>query len=325
MASFVDINGKTKAVIRRKGFPTQTKTFIRKADAKAWARKVESQIEQGLFIDNRASKQTLFSSILDRYYLSCKKKGLKSLKFIEAHSRIIKRSLGSLPLDAITSQELSKYRDYRLETVSPATTKLDLGIIERAIKMAVDEWGYNLASIPKVKHPSVKNARSRRLAEGELEQLLEGLENSECKIIVQFAIETGMRRGEIANLKWQYIHLEKKTLHIPETKTKTPRTIPLTNKAYDLLIQVKNKDIGNVFKLKPDSISQAFERACVKADIQDLRFHDLRHEATSRFFEMGLNIMEVSAITGHQDLKMLKRYTHLRAEDLALKLRNQGR
>ena len=61
-------------------------------------------------------------------------------------------------------------------------------------------------------------------------------------------------------------------------------------------------------------------RACKRAKIEDFRFHDLRHEATSRFFEKRLNVMEVAAITGHKDLRMLQRYTHLRAEDLAVKL-----
>ena len=77
---------------------------------------------------------------------------------------------------------------------------------------------------------------------------------------------------------------------------------------------------GYVFNIRSDSITQAFERIRKKAGINNLRFHDLRHEATSRFFELGLNIMEVASITGHKDLAMLKRYTHLRAEDLAKKL-----
>lgn len=75
-----------------------------------------------------------------------------------------------------------------------------------------------------------------------------------------------------------------------------------------------------MWNIKPDSITQAFKRICKSAKISDLRFHDLRHEATSRFFELGLNIMEVSSITGHKDLRMLKRYTHLKTEDLAQKL-----
>jgi integrase len=75
-----------------------------------------------------------------------------------------------------------------------------------------------------------------------------------------------------------------------------------------------------VFNIRPDSVSQAFERACKRAGIEGLRFHDLRHEATSRFFEKGLNTMEVATITGHKTLEMLNRYTHLRASDLVSRI-----
>ena len=98
--------------------------------------------------------------------------------------------------------------------------------------------------------------------------------------------------------------------------------MPLTAKAVTSLRQLEIKDLGLVFSVKADSVSQAFKRSCVIADIDNLRFHDLRHEATTRLFELGLNVIEVGAITGHKDLKMLNRYTHLNAERLGQKLRN---
>lgn len=131
-----------------------------------------------------------------------------------------------------------------------------------------------------------------------------------------------MRRSELASLTWKEIDLEKQTAHLPKTKTDVPRTVPLSQAAIKALKNFGIQQKGRVFTLQAESMSQAFERACEshRANIVGVRFHDLRHEATSRIFEKGLNVMEVAAITGHKTLDMLKRYTHLRAEDLAKKL-----
>ena len=132
-----------------------------------------------------------------------------------------------------------------------------------------------------------------------------------------------MRRGEILNIRKCHIDFTLQTLLIPLTKADTPRTIPLSSRAV-VSLREQIGISGNIapireaplFSLLPDSLSQAFRRLCRRLDIQNLRFHDLRHEATSRLFEKGLNPVEVAIITGHKDTKMLMRYTHLRAEDL---------
>ena len=83
-----------------------------------------------------------------------------------------------------------------------------------------------------------------------------------------------------------------------------------------VLATLPRRPDGRVWGMRPESMSQAFERVCKGAGVENMTFHDLRHEATSRLFEKGLNPMQVAAITGHKTLQMLKRYTHLRAEDL---------
>ncbi|MHB1516279.1 MAG: site-specific integrase, partial [Acidiferrobacteraceae bacterium] len=102
----------------------------------------------------------------------------------------------------------------------------------------------------------------------------------------------------------------------PETKAGTPRRVPLSTRAMAILESLPRRLDGKVWSMRPDSITRAFERVCTAAGVTGLTFHDLRHEATSRLFEKGLNPMQVAAITGHKTLQMLKRYTHLRAEDL---------
>lgn len=188
------------------------------------------------------------------------------------------------------------------------------------------DWGIALpGGLPtsQVRKPIKPRGRDRRVTESEIEAILNATESPELSTIIKVAVETGMRRNELASLTWDEIDLKKQTAHLPKTKTDVPRTVPLSKAAIKALKDFGAKKNGRVFELQAESMSQAFERACEphRADIAGVRFHDLRHEATSRLFEKGLNVMEVAAITGHKTLDMLKRYTHLRAEDLAKKLR----
>ena len=147
------------------------------------------------------------------------------------------------------------------------------------------------------------------------------------KRIIIVALETGMQRGEILNIKKSHIDFVRQTLLIPLTKTDTPRTIPLSSRAVEALRE-QLRGSQNVlpirevalFSYTPKNLTQAFRRFCRKHGLENLHFHDLRHEATSRFFEKGLNPVEVATITGHKDTRMLMRYTHLRAEDLVKRL-----
>jgi integrase len=154
-----------------------------------------------------------------------------------------------------------------------------------------------------------------------------------------FAIETAMRRGELLQLRWENIDLEKRTAFLEDTKNGESRTVPLSTAALNILRALGTKSGGRVFPITMETFKQAYSRAVIRARdlyvrecvgdgkrpdskfLIDLHFHDLRHEASSRLFEVGLNVMEVASITGHKTLQTLKRYTHLRAEELALKLR----
>lgn len=94
--------------------------------------------------------------------------------------------------------------------------------------------------------------------------------------------------------------------------------MPLTDRAIEVLTALPRRIDGKVWAMqRRDGITQAFDRVCKRAKITDLHFHDLRHEATSRFFEKSLNMMEVAATTGHKSLSMLKCYTHLKARGSA--------
>ncbi len=204
--------------------------------------------------------------------------------------------------------------------VKPVTAHRELAILSHALNVAEKDFGIFLPHgnpVSRIRMPSKPRGRERRPTARELEALCS---DSTVGSVVTYAIESGMRRGEVSSMEWKHINWAAQTLHIPDTKTDVPRTIPLSNKAVKILRSLPRRIDGQVWGLRPDSITQAFDRACRRYDIQDLRFHDLRHEATSRFFEKGLNTMEVATITGHQDLRMLRRYTHIKPETLVARL-----
>ncbi|HET8701804.1 MAG TPA: site-specific integrase [Nitrococcus sp.] len=305
--------------IRKKGSRPLTKSFLKRDDATAWARKVESEIERGIYVDSLEAQHTTLADALNRY----------GKEVIWNHSKrqlpklsIVRRHLGHHNLARLSTATLASYRDSRLEVVSAQTVKHELGLIDRVLKKCVTEWGIHLPKgIPIVSKPKLPQGRTRRLEVGEEDRLIAALKDTlEIRSIVLLALETAMRREELTSIDWKHVDLKKQVLHIPKTKTGVPRTIPLSGRAVEVLKGQPRQLAGNVFSVQPDSVTQAFSRACKRAGIEGLRFHDLRHEATSRLFEKGLEMMEVASITGHRDLRMLRRYTHLKAEDLVAKL-----
>lgn len=141
--------------------------------------------------------------------------------------------------------------------------------------------------------------------------------------VVRFAIETGMRMGEILSLQWCNVDMPNRVATLPDTKTGDARQVPLSTAAIAAISPPPRhfKD-GRVFWTwkRADCLENAWRRAVKSAGIIDLRFHELRHQAVSRLFELGLNPMEVAAISGHKTLQMLKRYAHLKATELVKKL-----
>jgi integrase len=148
----------------------------------------------------------------------------------------------------------------------------------------------------------------------------QGSRNIWVKPVVELAIETAARRGELLSLRWENIDLKRRTAHLPETKNGDSRTVPLSSRAVAILEALPRSIEGKVFPLTVNALKLAFVRACLTAGLENFHFHDLRHEGTSRLAGKLSNVLELSAVTGHKELKMLKRYYHPRAEDLALKL-----
>ena len=298
--------GKWQAQVRRANYPSQTKSFTLKKDAEEWARKIEIQIQQ----DDCGIQQKNFPSfkeIILRYLeeVSKKKKGYQVERYHLQH--ILKNNWVNKSINLIKPNLIVNYRDERLITVKSSTVLREFNIIQHIFSVAIREWGITIANpFDLIRKPNGNFKRERRLTDTEYTFLVKGnYPQKHLRNIIALAIETAMRRGEILNIRPE--HIKGQTLLIPETKNGNPRTIPLTKRASYIL---ENTELP--FPMSANAVRLAWERLKKKGNIKDLHFHDLRHEAISRFFEKGLSIPEVALISGHKDVRMLFRYTHLR-------------
>jgi integrase len=307
--------GKYQAQIRKDGnFISQT--FINKTDAIKWTKEQEVLIEQGCYISKKESVTLAF--LLTRWEREVLVH-LKSWKVEKYKVALVSRALGHLTLNKITSSVLVDYRDTRLREVSNQTVKHELGLIRRALKKGI-EWGYT-SSVPYLASPSLKGqARNRRLSEVEMSLLLSSCDDY-LKHIVIFLSESSMRRGELASIKIADINLESRLLQLSDTKNGDDRIIPLSNRALDSInYLIMHAQTPMLLGYDKEWLTRKFISHCKSIGIENFRLHDLRHEGISKLFEKGLNVMEVSSISGHKDLSMLKRYTHINPSTLLAKI-----
>ncbi len=320
MAGIWQYRGKWKCQVRKEGFPSQSKTFESRTEAVAWGQEVESRMHKGI-ITRSTTKQTLTVREMLARYLREESPHKASPASDKARAKHVCGALGSFRVHTLTSPHIAQYKRDRLALVSPQSVTHELNLLHRAYVVAVEEWGIVLPEgIPRTKRPSLPRGRDRRVSQREIDLILLATGSEELGAIVQLAVETAMRRGELLGMRWEHVNLVRRTVYLPKTKTGTSRTVPLSSKAVTLLRDMRPKESGSVFSMAPSSASQAFKRSAKRAGIENLHFHDLRHEATSRLFERGLNVIEVARITGHKTLSMLDRYTHLDVQHLAQKL-----
>jgi integrase len=330
MATFIKRGGKYQAVIRRKGFPTSSRTFHRKSDAKEWARHMEIKADRGeLPTPIRFLEGYKVRDILERYRdeVTAKKRSADTETYII--NAFLRQPIAKLTLAQVNTGHFSKYREERLRQIKPGTINRQFGIIRHAFDVAMREWEIPLRENPlaRLKKLKVNDARSRRIKAEEWEAIKTAAtvcRNLLMMPLIRLAIETAMRRGELLAMKWEHINFENRTLLIPVAKNGHSRTIPLTGEAIRILREIQNmKETGSMYVFSGvtgNAANHVWDRIVERAKIENLHFHDLRHEAISRFFEKGLSVPEVALISGHRDFRMLFRYTHLKAEDIARKL-----
>ena len=329
-----------KAIIRKRGWPNIIKTFHTRRDAQDCARCTEDDMVRGVFIDRAESDLMLLKSALDRYLREVTPTKRATTVRAELHkAKALSECLGDYSLAAITPDLVAKYWDERLELgKANNTVRLELSLLSHLFTTAIKEWRVGLFYNPvtNIRKPVPGKGRDRRLSAYEEKALFNACDqfsNPMLGWIARIALYTGIRAREIKSLTRSQVNLGKRTVLLTETKNGSARTVPLTRQATDVFKTALNNpvrpfdtdlifwgDPGRDGVRRPYEFRPAWNRNLKNSGIEGLHFHDLRHEAVSRLVEAGLGDQEVSAISGHKSMQMLKRYTHLRAEDLVERL-----
>jgi integrase len=335
-------SGTWKAVIRKTGWPTSAKTFRTKRDAEDWSRRTEDEMVRGIFIQRAPSEKMTVAAALDRYEREVVPTKKASTQLREGtRIREVTAFFGKYSLAAVTPDLVAQFRDMRLaQGKSNNTVRLELSLLGHLFTIAIKEWRIGLVYNPvaAIRKPSPGAGRNRRLSPEEEKKLLDACydhSNPMMGWIVHIAIETAMRQSEILGLTRSQVDIKRRIVRLSDTKNDSARTVPLTRKATELLTAALNHPIrpldtdllffgepGRDGKRRAYQFNHDFGKIKKRLGMADLHFHDLRHEGVSRLVEGGLSDQEVASISGHKSMQMLRRYTHLRAEDLVTKLDN---
>lgn len=335
-------SGRWRVQIRRKGRYI-SETFIRHQEADAWAKANEVRIDQGRRPKARGlSDPRTFGDLIDLHLQDLKDVGKTARRSKAFSLEQLKRKLGEVNLRDLDRDRLIKFgRDRAKEGAGKVTLSIDFTFIRtimvhaaavHGIEIVTEEVFLARTALKLLGLIGKGRERDRRPTSDELERILKYLDRNNRLTMpvgrmVQFAIATAMRQEEICSITWKDVDVRKRIVIVrdrkdPREKIGNDQKVPLIDAtgidAWQILQQQKfySPNTERVFPYNGRSVGTAFRRACQDLKIEDLHFHDMRHEATSRLFEAGFTIPQVALVTGHKDWKMLKRYANLRAEDL---------
>lgn len=306
----------------------KSRTFPNKTMAMHWAAEVEKEILAG---KNGQIPNKTFGDLLKKYAaeVSPKKKGAEwEIKRINA---MLRQDVSKLMLSDMSRSDFATWRDLRLKSVSTATVNREMNLISHVLNTAVMDWEWLHENPMKgVKRPPETPPRDRIMTDKEIDRLLfalgydydaEKLETVSSRVgaAMLFAIETAMRASEICKLTWNDVDTENRVAILLETKNGTKRKVPLSSEAVRIIEQLRNTGTESVFDLTTNQIDPLFRKARKRTLIDDLHFHDSRHTAITRLAKV-FNVLELSRIVGHKDLRNLQIYYNESAEELAKKL-----
>lgn len=309
--------------VRLKGHPPENATFSRRTDAKKWAQHTESAIREGRHFKTTLAKKRTLAQLIDRYVAEVLPTKPKSRAKQSSQLQWWKDEIGVYTLADTTPAIIAEARDKLHQGREPATVVRYMAALSHAFTVAVNEWGWlDDNPLRKVRKPKEPQGRVRFLSDPEREKLLIACRKSGCPQlypVVVLAISTGMRQGEILNLHWSQIDLNRGFLFLEETKNGDRRAVPLVGYAKELLTQlgkVRRMDSDLVFYSQskpsvPVAIRKPWSEAIASSGIANFTFHDLRHTAASYLAMNGASQIEIAEILGHRTLQMVKRYAHL--------------
>ncbi len=335
----IDVRINSKKVLsfrvrfRKKGYPDQTKTFPEEKFAKQWLAEQERNALMGIhFPQVRASEHTLAEAI-DRYFTEELPRKPRNAKNVRQHLERFRQELGDYALSAIRPSLINEKRVILENEIikngnkrSPTTVLRYLTSLSHLLTVAVKDWEWLLENpMDKVTKPKPAPGRQRYLTEEERKALLTEAQNSRCPVlypILVLALSTGMRRGEIMNLRKENIDLPNETIKLSITKNDEPRLVPLKGLAHRLITSIYEKLTYKESLLFPSpsnplnsyDIETAWKGALKRANITGFRFHDNRHSNASIHAAKGRSLLEIGRSLGHKSLQTTKRYAHLTYE-----------
>jgi len=298
--------------------------------------KVKTQIVEGTWFDVDEAKQHTFDELMEKYLNEHSRvnKTQRSYMNDKIYVKHLAKMLSGLTLDRVTPQLISQYKSMRLsDGKSPQTVKHEMNCLTHAFNLAVREWNWiNYNPCLKVQKPKVNNQIMRWLTDDEEKRLLDaskGYLNGQLPAIITLALHTGMRQGEILNLKWENIDMFKRAITIMQSKTKEPKTIPINDTGFNMLLY-KGKVVnmsGYVFttqngtRILNTNLQREFWKIVEKAKVENFRFHDLRHTFATRLVQSGVDLYSVAKLLGHKDIKTTQRYAHHHIDSLRQSVR----
>jgi len=328
--------------ITRRGYATLSKTFATRQEALKWARNTETQIDDGNIKPLgaqgiRTVGGTTFAMACEHYERthSRLKKNHRSEALI---LKALANRFGELTVNRIGQPEIAQLRDdLLLKGRSGTTVAHYLNAASKVFQMLKAEWSLDIANpVTGIKRPKPNPPRIVRLSREAVDVLIKACEAASEPLltpIVKVALETGMRRGEILNLQWTDIDHGRHRIYINRSKNGLARCIPASRRVLEVFDSIPKTHGTAVFPIDAESMRKHYERAVRKAKeawsqttknpFNNLTFHDLRHVALSKLSDKGLNALELSEISGHRTLTMLKRYTHPSHEVLLRKINAQ--
>lgn len=319
MASFIKHKQGWRALVSRKGV-RKSKVFPTKRAAQDWATQIEYDLTHNLI---GGTKHTV-GHAFDRYAkeVSSAKKGARweiiRLKKLETYP------IAKLVLADLKPADIAAWRDERLKEVLPASVRREMNLMSSVFNVARKEWGWTKSTpMSDVKKPPQSKRRDRIASDDEMKALgiSAGSDPSKkiCRAFLafRFAVETGMRAGEIVGLEWSRVNLSKRTAHLPDTKNGEARDVPLSSEAVGILKLLPKAN--KVFDLSSGQLVSLWRKLRDRAGVEDLTFHDSRHMAVTRLSKK-LDVLDLARVIGHRDIRMLLTYYNANAEELAKKL-----
>lgn len=345
MASIHERKNKTTGAVtyqvqvRRKGYPPISKNFPTEQEARDFATLTEAGVLTNAVVNPRESTKWTIPEVIDWYIKNPNPQRKLETKKHFNRLEFLKEEFKKFTVLSLNAKMLSKWIQKRLEINEASTVYHYYVALKNVLVHHSVQHGYTQDIFNVVKCPTGSNERDRRFSIEETAKLFKSINNinrvkrNELRITVLFAIETACRIGEILKLKWSEVNINSQYIDLlaKNTKTKTHRRVPITTTAKKILLWIqknhnpekrKDKRVFDFYNLNEHHLSRQFKISCTKAGIENIRFHDLRHESTSRFYEKAphLTDMEIASITGHKNLNMLKRYAHLRPSTIVAKL-----